>query len=70
MSKTSMPKIDASGESTWSGAGGGGRLDGIEVAGALTSVEHHPGTGVLNRKTRRVKFNSYRIIARKSFNGD
>ena len=70
MSKTSMPKIDAGGESAGSGAGGGRRMDGIQVAGALTSVEHHPGTGVLNRKTRRVKFHSYRIITRKSFDRD
>jgi hypothetical protein len=67
MSKTSMPKIDASGESARTGAGGGGRLDWIQVAGTLTSVEHHPGTGVLNRKTRGVKFNSHRIVTRKSF---
>jgi hypothetical protein len=68
MSKMSMPKIDASGESTRTGAGSGGRLDWIQVAGTLTSVEHHPCTGVLNRKTRGVKFNSHRIVMRKSFN--
>jgi hypothetical protein len=68
MSKMSMPKINASGESAGIGAGGGGHLDWIQVAETLTSMEHHLGTGVLNRKTRGVKFNSHRIVTRKSFN--
>jgi hypothetical protein len=70
MSKTSMPKINACGESTRCGAGGGRRHHWIQIIGALTSMEDHPGAGVLNRKTKRVKFNSHRVVTRKSFNRD
>jgi hypothetical protein len=70
VSKTSMPEVNASGEGTRTDAGGGRRLDRIQADGALTSVEYHPGTGVLNRKTKSVKFHSYRIVTRKSFDRD
>ena len=69
MAEASMPKIDADGESPRS-SGGRRRLDGVEVAETITSVEDHPGASVLNRKTTSVKFNSYRIITGKITNGN
>jgi hypothetical protein len=70
MTKTSMPKVDAGGECARSRARRRRRPDWIEISGTLTSVEHHTGTGILNRKTKSIKFHSYRIITRKSFDRD
>ena len=50
MSQPSMPKVHRGGESDRSGCGSGG-VHRVEAVRAVTSVEHHPGTGVLNRKT-------------------
>ena len=68
MSQPSMPKVHRGGESDRSGCGSGGGVHRVEAIRAVTSVEHHPGTGVLNRKTHFVKFNSYRIFTCKRTN--
>ena len=39
-----------------------------KLVGAVTSVEHHPGTGILNRKVKHVKFNGDRIFTCKRTN--
>ena len=70
MSQASVPKIHTDGEGDRRGGGGGGWVDWVELVGAITSVEHHPGTGVLDRKTHFVKFNSYRIFTCKRTNGN
>jgi hypothetical protein len=70
MAKTSVPKVDAGRERPRCSVSGGRRLNGVQVAGTLTAVQNHPGTGVLYRKTKLVKFHSYRVITRKSFDGN
>ena len=40
----------------------------VELVGAITSVENHPCTGVLHRKTNGVKFNSNGILTSKTAN--
>ena len=45
-------------------------MDRVELVGAVTSVEHHPGTGILNRKAKHVKFNGNRIFTCKRTNGN
>ena len=70
MAKTSMPKVDADGKGPRCSARGRRWLDRVQVTGTLTAVQNHPGTGVLYRKTKLVKFHSYRVITRKSFNRD
>ena len=70
MTQASVPEVDASGESNRLGGGGGGWVDWVELVGAITSVEHHPGTGVLDRKTTHVKFNGDRVITSKGTKGN
>ena len=70
MAETSMPKVDAGGERPRCSVRGGRRLNGVQIAGTLTAVQNHPGTGVLYRKAKLVKFHSYRVITRKGFNGN
>ena len=67
MAEASVPKINADGESPRSN-GGRRRLDGVQVAETITSVEDHPGASILNRKNKRVKFGSYIIITGKITN--
>ena len=62
MTQTSMPEIDADGESNRCGGGGGRRMHLIELVEAVTSVKYHPGSSVLDTKTKLVKFNSNRIF--------
>jgi hypothetical protein len=64
-----MPKVDAGGEGDGCGGGSAG-VHGIELIRAITSVEYHPGTGVLHRKTNTVKFNSKWILTSKMTNGN
>ena len=68
MSQASVPKIHTDGEGDRRGVGGGGWVDRVNLVGAITSVEHHPGTVVLDRKTTHVKFNGDRIITSKRTN--
>ena len=68
MTQASMPEIDANGEGNRCGGGGGRRMHRIKLARAVTSVEHHPGPGVFDTKTKTVKFNSNRIFTSKRFN--
>ena len=68
MAETSMPEVDASGEGGWTSGGGGRRVHRVELVGAITSVENHPCTGVLHRKTNGVKFNSNGILTSKTAN--
>ena len=68
MTKTSMPKIDTGSEGGWTGGSGGGGMHRAELVGAITSVENHPCTGVLHRKTNNVKFNSNRILTSEATN--
>jgi hypothetical protein len=68
MTETSMPKVDASSEGGRTRGGSGGGVHWVELVGAITAVENHPGTGVLHRKTNCVKFNSNRILTSKTTN--
>ena len=69
MAQASMPEVNASGKGDWCGGGGAG-VHGIKLIRAITSVKHHPGTGVLHRKTNTVKFNIKRILTSKTMNGN
>ena len=62
MTQTSVPKICAGEERNRSDGGGGRRVDQIELVGVVTLVKYHPGSSVLNTKTKLVKFNSNRIF--------
>ena len=62
MTQTSMPEIDASGESNRCSGGGGQRMHRIDLVEAVTSVKYHPGSSVLDTKTKLVKFNSNKIF--------
>ena len=62
MTKTSVPEIDASGESNRCGGGGGRRMHRIELVEAVTSVKYHPGSSVLDTKPKLVKSNSNRVF--------
>ena len=62
MTQTSVPEIDAGGESNRCGGGGGRRMHRIELVEAVTSVKYHPGSSVLDTKPKLVKFNSNRIF--------
>ena len=42
----------------------------IELVGAVTSVKYHPGSSVLDTKTKLVKFNSDRIFTSEITSGD
>ena len=70
MSQASVPKVHTDGEGDRRGVGGGGWVYRVELVGTITSVEHHPDTGVLDRKTTHVKFNSDRVITSKGTNGN
>jgi hypothetical protein len=71
MTQASMPEIHTGGEGNrGGGGGGGGGVDRVELVGAVTSVEYHPGTSVLNRKTTLVKLNGNRIFTCKRTNRD
>ena len=71
MTETGMPRIDTGGEGDGATGGGGARgMHWVKLVRAITSVEHHPCTGVLHRKTNIVKFNSYRILTSKATNRD
>ena len=71
MTQASVPEIHSGGESDrGGGSGGGGGVNRVELVGAVTSVEHHPGTGILNRKAKHVKFNGDRIFTCKRTNGN
>ena len=62
MTQTSMPEIDAGGESDQCGGGGGRRMHQIELVKAVTSAKYHPGSSVLDTKAKLIKFNSNRIF--------
>ena len=62
MTQTSVPEINAGGESNRCGGGGGRRMHRIELVEAVTSVKYHPGSSILDTKTKLVKFNSNRIF--------
>ena len=62
MTQTSVPEIDADGESNRCGGGGGRRMHRIKLVEAVTSVTYHPGSSVLDTKPKLVKFNSNRIF--------
>jgi hypothetical protein len=68
MTQTSVPKVNASGESDQCGGGGGRRMHRIELVGAVTSVKYHPGSSVLDTKTKLVKINSNRIFTSETTN--
>ena len=68
MTQASMPEIDANGEGNRCGGGGGRRMHRIKLVGAVTSVEHHPGSSVFDTKTKTIKFNSNMIFTSKRFN--
>ena len=50
ITQTSVPEINASGESDRCGGRGGRRMHRIELVGAVTSVKCHPGSSVLDTK--------------------
>ena len=62
MTQTSVPKINAGGENNRCGGGGGWRMHQIELVEAVTSVKYHPGSSVLDTKTKLVKLYSNRIF--------
>ena len=66
MIQASVPKVHSGGMSGRGGGGGG--VNRVELVGAVTSVEYHPGASVLNRKTTFVKFNGDRIFTCKRTN--
>ena len=71
MTQASMLKIHSGGESDkGGGGGGGGGVNRVELVGAVTSMEYHPGASVLNRKTTLVKLNGNRIFTCKITNRD
>ena len=70
MTQTSVPEIDAGGESNRCGGGSGRRMHRIEVVEAVTSVKYHPGRGVLHRITNIIKFNSKWVLTGKTTNGN
>ena len=43
-------------------------MDRVELVEAVTSVKHHPGTSILNRKAKHVKFNGDGIFMCKRTN--
>src|SRR4051812_1871516 len=68
MTQAIMPKIDTNGEDDRCSGGGGRLMHPIELVEAVTSVEHHPGPGVLDTKTKTIKLNSNKIFTSKRFN--
>ena len=70
MAQPSVPEVHTDGEGDRRGVGGGGWVDRVELVGAITSVKHHPGTGILDRKTTHVKFNGNGIVTSKRTNGN
>ena len=42
----------------------------VELVRAVTSVKYHPGSSVLDTKTKLVKFNSDKIFPSETMNGD
>ena len=71
MAEARVPKVDTGGEGEAVGGGGGGSgPNRVQVASAVTTVEEHPGTAILNRKTECVKFHSHRIITSERTNRD
>ena len=68
MAEAGVPEVDTGGEGEWAAGGGGGRPNRVQIAGAVTAVEKHPSTTILNRKTRGVKFHRHIIIASKRTN--
>ena len=69
MTQASVPKIHSTGESDMGNGGGGGNgVDRVELIRAVTSVEYHPGTSVLNRETTLVKLNGNMIFTCKRTN--
>ena len=70
MSQTSVPKINASREGHQCGGGGGRQMHRIELVEAVTSVKYHPGSSVLDAKTKLVKFNSNMIFTSETMNGN
>ena len=62
MTQMSMPEIDAGGESNRCSGGGGRRMHRIELVEVVRSVDYHPGSSVLDTKTKLIKFNSNRIV--------
>ena len=69
MTQASMAMVHTGGEGDESdGGGGGGGVDRVELARAVTAVEHHPGTSVLDRETKLVKLNGNRIFTCKITN--
>jgi hypothetical protein len=64
-----MPKLMGGGrrdESMWSGRLVGG--DSVEGPGATAALDHVPCAKILNRKTKRVKFNRKKIVYSKLTN--
>ena len=69
MTQVNMPKIHTDGEGDRGGGGvGGGGVNRVELIGAVTSVEYHPGTSVLYRRTTLVKLKGNRIFRCKRTN--
>ena len=70
MTETSMPKVHSGGKRHVCSDGGGGGVDRVELVRAVASVEHHLGTGILNRKAKHVKFNGDGIFTCKRTDGN
>ena len=70
MTETSVPKVHSGGKRHVCSDGGGGGVDRVELVRAVASVEHHLGTGILDRKAKHVKFKGTRIFTCKRTNGN
>ena len=70
VTQTSVPEIDANGESNQCYGEGGRRMHRIELVEAVTSVKYHHRSSVLDTKTNLVKFNSNRIFTSEATNGN
>ena len=62
MTQTSVPEIDANGESNQCYGEGGRRMHRIELVEAVTSVKYHHRSSVLDTKPKLIEFNSNRIF--------
>jgi hypothetical protein len=70
VSEATMPSGRGRGGHKSAGAGGGRReLQGVERSRTVTAKEEVPGTKILHRDTKRVKFNRNKIISGELANG-
>lgn len=67
MPQPRVPKVDGDVKAEHGWCSGGGQR--IQIAGAVTAEDNRPAVEILDRKTKRVKFNGDRIISCELTNG-